>query len=616
MSNQAPTAPNAPGSAPTAPGGPEKKKFKKTGNEFVDGLSDYDFDAGTRFFQDHILGATPSGKFAVDGRILPARNPALLGKPEYETSVLTYRLCNTASLVDQSMLDADRNVPKTTNWFVGMLAVRMFGSNTPRHDIVSPRTRKVYPGFKAGPDDLACPFHDIRHYVKKLAEEDEALTDRYLKGADAKTAPIVPQLKTFLLCNMWGLVGTDAHRNNASENFLGFITDFGFKNMLDRLTFPPAYGTASRDPNFPEFMLGDVTDPKTGLWAWGQQVQEGVTTPWSWTFSKSPNTLDGSSVVVMTDEILAKRYALDHTLFNILSYQEIVDIICEDKSIPHRFVETACAHRAKVTAYKENTTYSFGNPAANGPSAAPAGKLYYVFNAGVTDPTPVTLAQIVVVLQTKPQAMFCEQGKQEWQTAQQVLASMVPAGPVNQGPPTPPTAPQLPTPPQAPSAPTPPVQPAAPTPPPQPAAPAPQRPAPPTPPAEPTPAPVTPADTRMFWVSQAGKVSDGCVNVAAAKDVAANAPKALFCEDGTEKWQTAEQLGWATARAAAPQPPTGPTAPQAPATSPAEAAPNGMTPEEAAEYDQLTAALAVPGVVPQMDQVTRLMALEQKKSGK
>jgi hypothetical protein len=41
-----------------------------------------------------------------------------------------------------------------------------------------------------------------------------------------------------------------------------------------------------------------------------------------------------------------------------------------------------------------------------------------------------------------------------------------------------------------------------------------------------------------------------------------------------------------------------------------------MTPEEAAEYDQLTAALAVPGVVPQMDQVTRLMALEQKKSGK
>ena len=610
MSNQAPTVPNAPGSAPTAPGGPEKKKFKKTGNEFVDGLSDYDFDAGTRFFQDHILGATPSGKFAVDGRILPARNPALLGKPEYETSVLTYRLCNTASLVDQSMLDADRNVPKTTNWFVGMLAVRMFGSNTPRHDIVSPRTRKVYPGFKAGPDDLACPFHDIRHYVKKLAEEDEALTDRYLKGADAKTAPIVPQLKTFLLCNMWGLVGTDAHRNNASENFLGFITDFGFKNMLDRLTFPPAYGTASRDPNFPEFMLGDVTDPKTGLWAWGQQVQEGVTTPWSWTFSKSPNTLDGSSVVVMTDEILAKRYALDHTLFNILSYQEIVDIICEDKSIPHRFVETACAHRAKVTAYKENTTYSFGNPAANGPSAAPAGKLYYVFNAGVTDPTPVTLAQIVVVLQTKPQAMFCEQGKQEWQTAQQVLASMVPAGPVNQGPPTPPTAPQLPTPPQAPSAPTPPVQPAAPTPPPQPAAPAPQRPAPPTPPAEPTPAPVTPADTRMFWVFADGKTSDAVMDVAACKAACVRNGKAKFCLDGAEVWQTAEQLGWAADAAAQI------TTPKAPATSPAEAAPNGMTPEEAAEYDQLTAALAVPGVVPQMDQVTRLMALEQKKSGK
>ena len=123
----------------------------------------------------------------------------------------------------------------------------------------------------------------------------------------------------------------------------------------------------------------------------------------------------------------------------------------------------------------------------------------------------------------------------------------------------------------------------------------------------------------MVWVFADGKTSDAVMDVAACKAACVRNGKAKFCLDGAEVWQTAEQLGWAADAAAqitTPKAPAVPTAPQAPATSPAEAAPNGMTPEEAAEYDQLTAALAVPGVVPQMDQVTRLMALEQKKSGK
>ena len=624
----------APAAAPASGG----KKYVSSGNSTVDGLGMFESN-GTQFFAPGVTGKTPSEKFTLNGRILPAFDPNLIGKPEHPTSFIPYRVCKVNQVTSGDQMDA-RNVPRTTNWFVGMMGYRMFDVGGTRHDITSPMTKKVYPGFgQSTPDDLADPFIDIINYLKKRFAKDKPSLEFYTEAPGKNQSPIVPHPKTMVVCNMWGRVGNEAQASGLTQNFLGFCTNTGWNNLLDRLAYPTLYSTQPRDPNFPEFLFGDITDPATGLYSWGAKVQSGETTPWSWIFSAGPNTLEKSVVTPVNETVLRQRHALDHTLFNILSYQEIVDLIVAAASIPYEFVAAACSHRATVKPYKETTaTYSMGSAAAtppSGPGGVPEGPKYYAGVGSVVDPAPMPLMALPAYAAAHPGAMFTVMGTNNWQTLEQITGAMLPTPPAAQLPPAPgapggfsapaapqggfsaPTAPSAPpTAPSAPpTAPTPPVAtppPAAPQPPaappaalqppvapPQPPA---APPAAPQPPAAPPAAPQPPADTRQFWVFAGGAVRDLAVDAAAARQIAANDPKAQFMLDGEQAWQKPDAYGLA-----APAPAGGAAAP---------AGGTGWTETDEKRYTELSNILNTPGAQPDMDMAAELVELERRRSAK
>ena len=340
-----------------------RKSFTLTGNDSLDALSYTEKPQYIKFFKKGLNYSFPSEKRQYQGRILPAHDTTInSADPNFATSVAPYRVCPVAQVRDNSDLDTTRGVPRPTNWFVGMAGYRMFGNL--KADILSPMTKRAYPATTAtSREDLADPIADI-HKLARNHPQYKRLTE---DGGNLK-APTIPKSRTFAIMN--ALARNDAAK--PLENQLLILPKTGLDSMLDKLAWPTIYGQTPRDMAWPEFMFGDITHPTTGLWFISCLQPAGSFMTNTVCFSSQPNSLMGSSVFPVEQKALAQRYALDHNMFEWLSYQQIVDLLVEDGTIPHELITEACQHLANIpAASKKGSSYAFSNNVTNVSQAAP-----------------------------------------------------------------------------------------------------------------------------------------------------------------------------------------------------------------------------------------------------
>jgi hypothetical protein len=102
----------------------------------------------------------------------------------------------------------------------------------------------------------------------------------------------------------------------------------------------------------------------------------------------------GSSVFSVEPAVLAQRKVLDHNLFEWMSYQEIVDLIVEDGTIPYELVSAACSHLANIPPEKKRVQYSVANPAHVNINPAALGSFALPTTAPVQAPVLPTMAPV------------------------------------------------------------------------------------------------------------------------------------------------------------------------------------------------------------------------------
>ena len=198
-------------------------------------------------------------------------------------------------------------------------------------------------------------------------------------------------------------------------------------NMKTQLCWPTPQG-ASRDPNFPEFIFGDITDPATGLLFNMQEQETSSVSLLVPSFSHMDFSLEGSQVMPVTPKILEGRVDLgDLASYVIPSFQDLVDLLLREGVVPAELIAEACGHRANIECSGESVSSSNIVDAQGNAVQAPQ-------NTAITDEEVPMNHPEVTPAASQP----------------------APTPPAAPAPPAPaPTPPSAPTPPEAPKAPAP-----------------------------------------------------------------------------------------------------------------------------------------------------------------
>lgn len=449
-------------------------------------------------------------------RILPAFQRDESRLPVSPTSFVQYR--------DPANISPDSGKAAFTDWYYSFKGYKFIGNDG--RGFLSPLILERTD--KRGVDPLFDCYHLARN-SKDNRPEWFALTE---KVGDEKNATL-EKYRVFCAMN----VVLQAEQNLV--NRIAVVTKASLDHMKEHLDVLCSRQDQPNDPDWPDFLLGDVTSPYHGLWA---TVQKGKFNTAGmeaslFKFSGSKDRLI-NAVKYPVDpnsawgqEMLAGRYDIGdlERVTRIATAQEILEYIVNDGFLPIELVQEACgpfwdvpeskARRTSApTAYQEAPAGggSFAprppvaQAAAPAPMAAPSGRQFWVVLPNGTVSAQAMPEAIVrsMVAQNRQNLQVMLVGEQAWKTAQDfgILVPVAPApapapAPVPAAPPAAPQPPRMPAPagPRviAPGAPTPlpppgssPVAP----PPMPPGAPAmAQRPVTPPPPAAQRPAPVQPA---------------------------------------------------------------------------------------------------------------------------
>lgn len=374
------TTQQAPGQQGFVPPTGGNQKVKRAGSGVGGAQGNYRPNFGPRlsFFNQGVEYQSAGEKRTLVGRLLPAHNAALAPTdPAYAESFLPYRYPEN----DQVNRDTDRGVPALTPWPKLFLGYRMFGQLM--LDIASPRNLEAYQ-VQHDKKLVSDPISDIRYVTKKMGPNFEHL----LKARNKKEFAIIPAMSHFYLFNFFGHIHEQTDKPE-DRNFVAMIKDAGVADLSTRLAINTTYGTDPRDKNFPRYLYGDVTHPDTGLLTWTAVVPIGTITAASFVFSQMSGTLQGTQVRPVNATIMRQRLQLDPSIMNIKSYQEIVDMLVEDGTIPHELIMAGCSWNANIgpsrtpQTHFNNMQQPQGQPGGYNPNGAPQGQPWQPPQQGV-----------------------------------------------------------------------------------------------------------------------------------------------------------------------------------------------------------------------------------------
>lgn len=435
---------------------------------------------GGGLFAPGVRVVYPKQNSVLRGRVMPAFN-VMMNQADslYKTSIMPYRDRNAPEL------DKQTQTPAFTPFFVNIQSHRFFGAK--ERSFLSPRTLQIMEGATA--EQTADPLIDLYNGIKRTKDED--LIKLYLKKADDKknSRPKVPLPSKQAVMNFY-----HEGENGAWETSLLVLSRGAMDHMKEQLAWPVPSGKTPHDPNWPEFLFGDITDPENGLLATVSLTKLENISAHCLHFSTKKYSLDGAVVKKIPASELANRYdILSLDVLVIPTYQQIVDIIVQETDIDLELVKRYCGHAANVgnrihgrptkddqelededldesqddladDAVPAQQSYPtppappappapVAPPAPPAPSVAPAAEeKFWVIHSGSPNRTPVQMTkselQSIVNDGHSADVMTLDQ-KSGWKKPADFGITPVAATPA---PPAPPAAPVPPAPPEAPAA--------------------------------------------------------------------------------------------------------------------------------------------------------------------
>lgn len=293
------------------------------------------------------VGFTPTQKKSFSGRILPSFNYELsTADQDYGISVGPYR--NAANV------DPETNQPNLSTFFAVVMSYTYFGNG--QVSFLSPSTLKYTQGLRRCPETVD-PIQDIRNFAKKHNDPAiRALTERSDDTKEGKT--IIPYPQTRYVFNVYGTIGAD----RAYKNYMLDVSHKAFEDLATKLSeWRPPHETVI-DPNWPDFLYGDITDPNTGL-AVDTVAIPATPQPYNgFIFTTgSHKSLKGTKQIPVPQEALAGRFRMygPGSIFKVMGAQEIIDFIVSDGAIPYHLVQQVCSPYANIPPEpKKNVTVS------------------------------------------------------------------------------------------------------------------------------------------------------------------------------------------------------------------------------------------------------------------
>ena len=293
----------------------------------------------TGFFQNGVRHAFASGDRDIKGRILPAFDTSMSREDKaFSRSWVPYR--NLAA--DPSEYDEDTKSPPFSGWFQVFKGYRFFGKSS--DSFISPLTLRG-----AVPDsESRCPVFDC--FMKAKKAEPGSAWAALLKSdkGDKNDRGILPAPSVLAAVNMYMSSEKGDWENAVFTMPQASLIDLKTKLcVLTPRSMPEPY-----DPDFPDFLFGDITNPKTGLLVTGTKLTLATNNAIKYNgfrIGRSDQKLDGAAPKAVSDDILARRWELmsDKTL-KILTYQEIVNLLLDDGALPVDLIQEACSEFADV----------------------------------------------------------------------------------------------------------------------------------------------------------------------------------------------------------------------------------------------------------------------------
>lgn len=446
------------------------------------------------YYKSGVYGSTPTQKKMFSGRILPAFDYSLsMADTTFQTSWAPYR--------NKDNIDPETNQPVLNAFFAVVSAYSWFGNK--QVSFLSPSTLRFTHNINRGPE-LIDPLQDIRNFAKK--HEDPAIRAMTERPANNKEAKIIlPYPSRRYVFNFYGTAGTDRNQ----RNYLIDVSPKAFEDLAGKLSeWRPAH-EHPLDPNWPNYLYGDITDPNNGIMVDTVSIPSNPQPFNGFVFtSGSHKSTKGVRQSPVPVEALAGRYHLygDNSAFKILSAQEIVDFLVEDGSVPYHLIQEVCSNYANVPAqpskakvfagddndeeneYMPAMVTPFTNPSTRAytnnlpktpdssppwsaptpapmPAAPAAQKKFWVLANGqkYSDST-LEEKQVQSIIMGNPEKIFmvCAENTTTWMAAIDAGFSVPPKPQQMPAPPVPAAPPAMPTMPSFPSFPSPSVAPAAP----------------------------------------------------------------------------------------------------------------------------------------------------------
>ena len=265
-------------------------------------------------------------------RLLPAFDMNLdPASDEFATSFIPYR--------DETKKDPESGLPVFTSWYYVVRGYKFIGNS--KQAFLSPLTLEAR-------DQLGIdPLFDMYRVAKNSKNDDwKFLTEKPQNVAEGYGAPL-PYIGQHVLSN--ALVNIEGN----VENRLVVYGVAGLKMLKQYLNLlRPSIEKNPVDPNWPDYLYGDVTSPEYGLWATVKETKyNDAASCAAFNFSAqrdrlvnhTPYPLDINSEDGIS--ALRGRYNISDTdrVTKIWSAEEILDFLVRDGFYPYALIQEACA---------------------------------------------------------------------------------------------------------------------------------------------------------------------------------------------------------------------------------------------------------------------------------
>lgn len=206
------------------------------------------------------------------------------------------------------------------------------------------------------------PIRDLRIYIGTHKDKDPAMLEAYNKYVvkpifnrdNPRDTPIwaLPTPKMGYLVNAY-CTGSNPYAEDYTEmkNRVLLITSMTFTELLNDLDKYGPGTMKSIDPDYPDFLYGDITNPKRALMFTGQTINANISyTKLNFgTYNPRTGLVCNQTDLTAIPGVLEGRYNLTDTqnVVKIPTYDEVVKLLIDEGVVPYNLIALVCAYHCE-----------------------------------------------------------------------------------------------------------------------------------------------------------------------------------------------------------------------------------------------------------------------------